>query len=173
MRQFEIRRARPEDLGEMLRIYAAARDFMARTGNPSQWGPRAWPPEALLRRDLAEERSFVCLREGKTVGTFYLRYGTHPEPAYDRIEDGAWGWDAPCGVVHRIAGDGSVRGIGTACLTWAMEQCGHLRIDTHEDNRVMRNLLEKLGFSRRGIVYPAGDGTPRIAFDRRTLPRTL
>ena len=173
MNGFKIRHALPEDLSEMLRIFSSAREYMARTGNPNQWGPRAWPPEVLLRRDIEQGGSYVCCRDGKTVGTFFLRYGTCPEPAYNRIEKGTWHWSGPYGVVHRIAGDGSVPGIGTACLTWALEQCGHLRIDTHEDNRVMRNLLGKLGFSRCGIVFTAEDGTPRIAFDRCTLPRAL
>ncbi len=171
MNRFEILHAGPEDLGEMLRIYSAARAFMARTGNPDQWGPMAWPPEALLHLDIRQGESYICRRDGKTVGTFFLRYGTRPEPAYDRIEDGAWRWDGPYGVVHRIAGDGSVPGIGTACLSWSLAQCGHLRIDTHENNRVMRNLLGKLGFVRCGTVYPAADGTPRIAYEKQTLPR--
>ena len=39
----------------------------------------------------------------------------------------------------------------------------NIRVDTHRDNIVMQRLVEKLGFSRRGIIYIA-DGTERIAY---------
>ncbi len=29
-------------------------------------------------------------------------------------------------------------------------QCNHLRVDTHTDNKVMQNLLAKLGFKKKG-----------------------
>ena len=82
------------------------------------------------------------------------------------IEDGDWIGSGPYGVIHRIAGDGSVKGIGTFCINWAYEQCGHLRIDTHEDNYVMQNLLKKLGFERCGIIHIVEGNAPRIAFEK-------
>ena len=66
----------------------------------------------------------------------------------------------PYGVIHRLAGDGSAKGIGTLCLTWAYQQCGHLRIDTHPDNHVMQNLLRKNGFVHCGTVYVVEDTYP-------------
>ena len=36
---FVIRRSRPEQLDEIMEIYAGARTFMAEHGNPTQWGP--------------------------------------------------------------------------------------------------------------------------------------
>ena len=52
------------------------------------------------------------------------------------------------------------------CINWAFEQCGHLRIDTHGDNTVMRNLLEKLGFLPCGTIYVEEDDFPRLAFEK-------
>ena len=65
-----------------------------------------------------------------------------------------------------MAGDGSVKGIGTFCLNWAYGQCGHLRIDTHPDNRVMQSLLEKLGFQKCGVVHVPEDSDPRYAYEK-------
>ena len=62
--------------------------------------------------------------------------------------------------------DGSVRGVGAACIGWAFERCGHLRIDTHNDNVVMQRLLEKLGFERRGTIFVREDNDPRIAYEK-------
>ena len=150
----------------MLELYAGARAFMAAHGNPNQWGPTNWPPEALLRRDIAIGRSYVCVHEGRVVGTFCFIQGKDIEPTYARIEDGAWLDDSPYGVVHRIAGDGSVKGIGAFCINWAYDQCGHLRIDTHGDNVVMQRLVTRLGFTQCGIIHVEEDDYPRLAYEK-------
>lgn len=162
----EIRRSAPEDFDRMLEIYARARRFMAEHGNPNQWGPTGWPPPELLRRDIEAGHSYVCVHDGRVVGTFYYIAGKDIEPTYARIVDGAWRDDSPYGVVHRIASDGSVKGVGAFCLSWAYARCGHLRIDTHGDNRVMQRLLEKLGFVRCGTIYVVEDDYPRIAYEK-------
>lgn len=73
------------------------------------------------------------------------------------------------GVVHRIAADGSEKGIGAFCINWAFDQCGHLRIDTHGDNKVMQRLLTKLGFVHCGTIYVEEDDYPRLAFEKTTI----
>lgn len=162
-----IRRSTGQDLDRMMEIYGYARNFMAEHGNPDQWGPTCWPPEELIRSDIRKGDSYVCLNEaGTVIGTFFFVYGNDIEPTYRVIEDGAWLDEGPYGVVHRIAGDGSEKGIGTFCLNWAFEQCGHLRIDTHGDNRVMQNLLRKLGFIHCGTVFVEEDPYPRLAFEK-------
>ena len=161
----EIRASEAEDLERMKEIYAAARRFMAEHGNPRQWGPTCWPPEELLRQDIREGNSYVCVEDSRVVGTFYFVQGPDIEPTYRDIEDGAWRDGSPYGVVHRIASDGSVKGVGSFCIQWAFDRCGHLRIDTHGDNTVMQGLLQKLGFERRGIIHVREDSDPRIAYE--------
>ena len=150
----------------MMEIYAAARRFMAEHGNPNQWGPTVWPPEALIRSDVQAGCSYVCEQDGRIAGTFFFTCGEDIEPTYQVIEDGTWLLDSPYGVVHRIASDGSVKGIGVFCIRWAFEQCGHLRMDTHGDNTVMQNLLKKLGFIHCGTIYVVEDDYPRLAFEK-------
>lgn len=150
----------------MLRIYVSARSFMASHGNPNQWGPNKWPPAELLLEDIRSKHSYVCVSEGRIVGTFFFLCGEDPEPTYHTIYDGAWIQDPPYGVMHRIASDHTVQGVGTFCLDWAFQQCRHLRIDTHGDNAVMQGLLKKLGFVRCGIIYVRQDKAPRIAFEK-------
>ena len=162
----EIRHAAGQDLARMLEIYEYARRFMADHGNPNQWGPTHWPPEQLLRRDIAGGNSYVCVHEGRVVGTFFFAAGEDIEPTYRRIENGGWLDHSAYGVVHRLAGDGSVKGIGQFCLSWALGQCGHLRIDTHGDNKVMQNLLGKLGFTHCGIIHVEEDNDPRLAYEK-------
>ena len=165
--EMEIRKSTLNDLDRIMQIYAFARRFMAAHGNPNQWGPTHWPPEALIRRDIAEGNSYVCVNDaGKVVGTFFFISGADIEPTYRNIADGAWLDDSPYGVVHRIASDGSERGIGAHCLNWAYDRCGHMRIDTHGDNAVMQNLLKKLGFVHCGTIFVHEDNDPRLAFEK-------
>ena len=161
-----IRHATEADVPVMMKIYEFARAFMAEHGNPNQWGPTNWPPEALIHEDIAAGKSYVCMHEDQIVGTFFYDFGEDIEPTYRVIEDGAWIGDDTYGVVHRIAGNGSVKGIGAFCLEWAFENCGHLRMDTHGDNRVMQSLLKKCGFTHCGTIYVAEDNYPRLAFEK-------
>ena len=162
-----IRHSTERDVERMMEIYSYARAFMADHGNPRQWGPTNWPPEELIRRDIRDGNSYVCVNtEGKVIGTFYFVQGKDIEPTYRDITDGAWRDDSPYGVVHRIAGDGSEKGIGSFCIDWAFDRCGHLRIDTHGDNTVMQQLLKKLGFVHCGTIYVEEDDDPRLAFEK-------
>lgn len=163
----QIRKSTEKDVARMMEIYAYARRFMAEHGNPNQWGPRNWPPEALIRSDIRDGNSYVCVNDaGAVVGTFFFIQGKDIEPTYRVIKDGAWLDDSPYGVVHRIASDGSEKGVGRFCLDWAFEQCGHLRIDTHGDNTVMQSMLAKLGFVHCGTIYVYEDNDPRLAYEK-------
>jgi len=106
----------------------------------------------------------MSLNEQESVaGTFCFIQG--PDPTYSRIDEGDWLDNDPYWVIHRIASDGSCRGIFEACINWCEKQTPNLRVDTHADNKIMQNLLEKHGFIRCGIIYVA-NGTPRIAYQR-------
>lgn len=155
-----------------MEIYRYARAFMAAHGNPNQWGPTNWPPVSLIEEDIRRGDSYVCVNDrGDVIGTFFFVQGRDIEPTYREITDGRWLDESPYGVVHRIASDGSEKGIGSFCLNWAFQQCRHLRIDTHGDNQVMQGLLKKLGFIPCGIIYVREDRDPRIAFEKTEQER--
>lgn len=164
-----IRKTTENDLDRVMEIYAHARRFMAEHGNPNQWGPTNWPPKGLIKSDIEKGCSYVCEDAGgAVVGTFFFDQGKDIEENYLTIEDGNWIGGDNYGVVHRIASDGSVKGVGSFCINWALEQSGHLRIDTHGDNKVMQNMLTKLGFTHCGTVYVEEDDYPRMAFEKET-----
>ena len=164
----KIRKSVESDVEKMMAIYARARAFMAEHGNPRQWGATNWPPEAVIHEDIQKGQSYVCLNdEERIIGTFFFTQGKDVESTYAEIQDGSWLDDSDYGVVHRIASDGSEKGIGTFCINWAYEQCGHLRMDTHGDNLVMQNLLKKLGFVHCGTIHVVEDNDPRLAYEKR------
>lgn len=162
-----IRNATEQDLDRIMEIYESARRFMAEHGNPDQWGATNWPPEALIRKDISDGNSYVCLNDtDHVIGTFFFTLGADIEPTYRKITEGRWLDDSPYGVVHRIASDGSEKGVGAFCIGWAYDQCGHLRIDTHNDNTVMQNLVRKLGFVHCGTIHVEEDNAPRLAYEK-------
>ncbi len=167
----EIRHSAPHDFEAIKAIYARARSFMAEQGNPDQWGT-SWPSESVIASDIDganAEHGYVCVHDNRVVGVFFYKVGD--DPTYAHIYDGAWRDPSPYGVVHRIASDGSVKGVGAFCINWAFEQCGHVRIDTHGDNIPMQNLLRKLGFEHCGTIYVEEDDNPRMAFEKSSNSR--
>ena len=157
-----VRKAKKEDLERIMEIYTFAQEFMIRTGNPNQWGT-FHPAKELIASDIEKGISRVIYDENGVHGVFAAICGE--EPTYARIEGGSWLNDEPYLTIHRIAGDGQVRGLFSCALGYCVSVCPNIRIDTHEDNRVMRRLIEKNGFVRCGIIYVA-NGTPRIAYQR-------
>lgn len=161
-----IRKGKIEDIPAMGRIYAAAKDYMRRSGNPNQWNG-AYPNEEDAAADIARGISYVAEENGKICGCFVFITG--PDPTYGYIEDGAWLDDSlPYGTVHRIASDGTVPGVFKTAMDFCLRITGNVRVDTHEDNKTMQHLAAKYGFTRCGIIF-LENGDPRIAFQKIDL----
>jgi len=143
-------------------IYAYARQFMEQNGNPNQWG-KTNPPVEKLEEDIDRGNLYVIEEETFVHGVFAFILGT--DPTYVTIYEGCWRYEEPYGTIHRIAGDGS-GGILKCCLEYCSRVIEYLRIDTHQDNHVMQNALQKAGFKRCGIIL-LENGSPRIAYDRK------
>lgn len=145
----------------ILSIYAYAREQMKKNGNGAQWGDSR-PPRPVIECDIQKGTGYVIEQEGAIVGVFAFLLGE--DPTYREIE-GKWLNDEPYGTIHRVASSGAVRGVLRTCLEFCELQIGNVRVDTHENNAIMRHLLEKLGYQRCGIIICA-DGTSRIAYQK-------
>ena len=156
-----IRKTLPEDTATILNIFNTARQFMHATGNPTQWNAN-YPALEDLELDIQNGNSYVCVENDKVVATFTLIIGD--EPNYQLIENGSWRSEAPYGTVHRLASDGTTKGIARACFDFCKTQISHLRVDTHKDNKPMQACFKQNGFEKCGIIY-VSDGTPRIAYE--------
>ena len=156
-----IRQAQEHDIADILRVYDAARAFMRRTGNMTQWGG-GYPSEEIVRTDIARSVSYVLENEvGHISAAFALIPGD--DPTYAQIE-GAWRDPSPYATIHRAGSDGTERGTFCVILAFARARYGHLRADTHADNIPMQNCLQKSGFVHCGTIYLA-DGDPRRAYE--------
>lgn len=157
---YTVRDAVSADLPRIEEIYAYARDFMAKTGNPNQWG-KTNPPHEWLVDDIQKHLLHVIEDDNGIHGVFYFYIGE--DPTYGSIEDGDWHSRETYGTIHRIASDGS-GGILRRAVAFCREQISHIRIDTHHDNIIMQNAVARLGFKRSGIIHLA-NGSPRIAYE--------
>lgn len=156
-----IRKATAEDMKDILTIFSVAKNFMHANGNPNQWNG-AYPNEDVLLCDINNGNFYVMYDENESIyGVFALIGGV--DETYEYIE-GKWKSDLPYGTIHRIAGNGTKRGIMRECFDFARQTYNHLRVDTHQDNIPMQNAVKKCGFEYAGIIYLA-DGSPRLAFD--------
>ena len=154
--------AREEDLPRILEIYDIAKAYMRANGNPNQWNG-AYPDPETLRTDIEKQRLYVYKKDGRIHGVFMLLL--EEEPTYSYIENGSWREETPYGTIHRLAGDGEVKGLFAKCVAFCEKKVPYLRADTHFDNHTMQHLLEKNGFECRGIIY-LKNGDPRIAYQK-------
>lgn len=161
----EIRKATLSDMPTLMRIFDSARAFMRATGNLTQWVD-GYPSEEQVRRDV-ENGHCYCVVDASAgvVATFCLIPGE--DPNYRRIDHGRWLDDRPYATIHRLASDGSVRGVAEACFDWCLSRYDNLRADTHADNKILQHILAKYDFVYCGIVHVA-NGTERLAFQRRS-----
>lgn len=159
----EIRRAVMDELSEIQAVYEYARNFMAQTGNPNQWG-KTNPTEAVVVGHIEKGHLYVMEQDGGIVGVFAFIPGV--DPTYGSIE-GSWHSDEPYSTIHCVASNGKVKGMFAKVVEYCEKHSRHLRIDTYKDNLIMQRAIEKQGFSYCGIIYLA-NGSPRMAYDRIT-----
>lgn len=159
---YTIRKAEKQDLSRIYEIYEIARQFMRDNGNHAQWG-EGDRPEELLEDDIQQGNLYVLEGDEAQIHAVFV-FVEGLDPVYLHIEQGSWKSDTEYAAVHRVASDGNVRGVLGIIMDYCKAQIPHLRIDTHEDNKVMQHVLEKCGFVRCGIVYMP-DGSPRIAYE--------
>ena len=144
-----IRRANKEDIKCIMRIYEVAKKKMRADGNLHQWSDKYSDEETLLN-DIARGELYIAHDGNEIYGVFMLSFSG--EDTYKVIQ-GAWFNDEPYAVIHRIASFGKGKNLLEEAIDFASEKTNNIRIDTHEDNNIMRTLLKKLGFIYTGIIH--------------------
>lgn len=156
-----IRPSTEEDIPRLMSLYEVAKGIMRADGNMGQW-VNGYPSEEILRQDIRDGVSYVVEEGDAVVGTFACVPGD--EPTYRRIFEGKWlDEDLPYVTVHRLGSTPESHGVADACFSWALAQCGNVRVDTHRDNRIMQHCVLSFGFKYCGIIYLA-NGDERLAY---------
>ena len=157
-----VRTATYADLPRLMEIYREAREIMLGCGDVNQWKP-GHPSEVLVRGDIDNGHCHVIEDSGVVVGAFALIPGE--DPTY-RVIEGEWlDADAPYATIHRLGSTFASKGVARTCFDWCWAQFGNLRIDTHEDNVIMRHCIESAGFKYCGTIHLLS-GDPRMAFQK-------
>ena len=166
MTKYELVPAQPADLPVCMDILNAGREFQRAQGFV-QW-PDGYPPQADVAEDIRIGNGYVVKVDGCIAA--YLYIGFDGDPAYPAIK-GAWHHVEPYAVIHRLAIGTDFRGTGLTPVLFSLAEdfCRergifNLRIDTDEQNRRMRHVLEKNGFVYCGTVIQGGGD--RLAFDK-------
>ena len=145
-----IRKAELKDLPKLNKLYEMARGYMRENGNPNQWGTN-YPSDELITEDI---KSGVLYTDEDVNFAFVLM---GEEKAYKGIYEGSWLNDEPYLTLHRVAGNGKVKGVFSRVFEYSlmkMKEAGlsNIRIDTHEKNLTMQKALARQGFVRCGLV---------------------
>lgn len=160
----EIRLAFPNEVDAIMQVIEEAKKCLADAGS-TQW-QNGYPNTDTIIEDIISGQAYVALEEGELLA--YAAVTKSPESAYEAIYDGNWeGKEAEYLVFHRIAVASDVQGQGVAqtFLEGLIEGFDYLdfRSDTHDQNKVMQHIFEKLGFKQVGKVPVDGE---RLAYQK-------
>ena len=164
----KYRLATLEDIDEVMAIIEDGRAFL-KPQNSGQWQD-GYPDRNSLLNDINNQNLYVLLTEENKIAS--VAAFTYYEPDYDHLYEGKWISDYPYMVMHRISVKNEYRGEGYGFdLFLLFEKVANekgyksLRIDTHENNKIMLHLIDKLGFVYCGkaILTPNKD---RMVFEK-------
>lgn len=162
-----IELAKPNDLEQIMKVIDDARQLL-KTQNSGQWQDGT-PSENTIRQDILN-KAFYVLKEG--IKILAVMAVLDYEKDYDQLQSGSWQVAGSYFVIHRFAVTSSARqkGIASKMLQF-VEYLAHekqqaaVRIDTHEKNIPMINLLKKNGYRAVGVAILEGNKV-RIAFEK-------
>ena len=149
-----FRKATTEDIDTIERMIKAASGRLGAAGI-DQW-QRGYPNRNSIEKDVEADVGMVL-----ALGNEILAYGAvifTGEPAYDDLTGGRWLTNGEYAVVHRLCvseifvGMGFAKQFMSAAEAMAAESVKSFRIDTHPDNKIMQNLVERMGFTYCGDV---------------------
>ena len=161
-----IRKSDLKDIPVIMQLIENGREKMRADGNSEQWA-NGNPRQSLIEDDIMKGNSYIVEDDGVAVATFAFIKG--PDVTYTNIYEGEWmDYSLPYHIIHRMASVHGVHGVFKSILEYCFERTGNIRIDTHRQNSIMRNALEKYGFEYCGIIYLL-DGAERLAYQRTLL----
>jgi ribosomal protein S18 acetylase RimI-like enzyme len=166
----KIKHATFDNIPIIMEIINDAKEYLASLGI-DQW-QNGYPNAVQIEQDILNRESYVVFNDqDKIVAT--SMFTTNPEPTYKKI-DGNWIFDQTkkYGVIHRLAVKKEFRNLGLASVLFEEfhqqlknNHIKSLKIDTHEDNLSMQNLIKKLGYKYCGVIYTSYNAK-RLAFEK-------
>ena len=163
----EFRRANERDIPDILKIITQAKSYFKKQGIDQWQGD--YPNLKSIKDDIDKEYGYVLLKNQRLAATVAVSFDG--EETYDQIHEGEWLSIQPYAVIHRLAINDELKGIGLSSVVMdhIFELCRQkgirsIKVDTHRENKPMQRLLEKKQFQYCGIIH-VSDGE-RVAFEK-------
>ena len=164
-----LRKAKSDEAEECYKMLDDGRNYQSSSGF-EQWG-KEYPSPETVSDDIKRGIGYVFEDEKGLIGYCCIIFDG--EPVYSFLEGGEWKTHNPYAVVHRIAFGDRRRGEGLSKKAFDLikqfsVQSGFnsVRIDTMEENEVMKHIVTREGFEYCGTVYY--EGSPRLAYEWHT-----
>lgn len=164
----DFRIATEEDIPFIQSVIDDAKKFFL-NHHISQW-EGSYPSINEIIKDIQAKEGYLILNEGEAIGYFALSF--EGEDSYRELFDGTWTLDDAYAVIHRLCILSSYKGKGLSkqCfkqieLLVLEHQFHYIRVDTHPDNFIMQNLLDKIGYHQVGLLHPSYGGE-YLAYDK-------
>lgn len=162
----DFKQAIPEDVEQIMGIIDQAKAYLKNNG-VDQW-QKGYPNEHSILDDIESNVGYVLV--DKEVIAAYVCITFEPEEFYEHLQ-GQWKSNQPYAAIHRAAISDHYRGqgIATKIFQFAEELCysrdiHSIKVDTDNDNVVMKHILQKNGFEYCGTV--CFDNSDKIAFEK-------
>ncbi|WEV50415.1 GNAT family N-acetyltransferase [Lactobacillus sp. ESL0731] len=155
----QLRRATMTDFDQIMAILKDGANQLAESG-VNQWQGE-YPSPDQIKEDIENGWAYLAVSDDEeTVGAISIV--TPPDHSYDKL-NGDWLIQTDNYVViHRVAIHSKHAGNGyaTKLLQAVIEnirdnhpEVDSIRIDTHEDNKAMQHLIDKMGFKQVGTLH--------------------
>ena len=165
LNQYSLKAVEPGEEDIAMSFINEAKAFLKSRG-VDQW-QKGYPDANTIKKDIANQRGYFLMADECPLA--YMCIDFEGEPAYDGL-NGRWlNNSSSYGVLHRLAIGAKYRGRGLATISFKLAEAlmerrkaGSFRIDTDENNAVMKHLLSKNGFTCCGTIW----------FDNSYCPKT-
>ncbi len=138
----QLRQATMADFDQIMTILKDGANQLAERG-VEQW-QGDYPSPDQIKEDIENGWAYLAVsQDGETVGAIAIV--PSPDHSYDRV------------AIHsNHAGKGYATKLLTEVINYIKEHrsdIDSIRIDTHEDNKAMQHLIDKMGFTRVGTLH--------------------
>lgn len=166
----KIRKALLKDIENIMIVIKEAQRFLAKEG-VDQWQD-GFPNPDIIKADIENWESFVFEEKGEIFGFFTL--ALEEDEGYKTVYEGQWLLEGrPYATIHRTAFSDKARGQGLSekmfdfCENIGKENnVESIRVDTHEDNKRMRHIIEKNNYTYCGHIFLAISGAKRVIYEK-------
>lgn len=162
----ELKVATANNIPRIMELIEQAKVFLKNKG-VDQW-QKGYPDQACIVQDITAHKGYLCVSKQSIIG--YLCIDFDGEPAYSEL-NGRWLSLDPYVVVHRLTLDNTIKGQGLASRVFQLvedlsraRKVHSFKVDTDNDNTIMKHLLEKNGFQYCGTI--CFDNSEKIAYEK-------